>query len=179
MELLKVDVKNILYATDLSESARHAFAYAISLANLYKANLFLLHVLSDVSEFIDKSIVGYISESQWEAIKESHLQEAKEVMIGKQRDRALISNILDQFSEKAKADLGENAIPSDEIIIKKGNPVTVILETADEKQCDLIVMGTRGRGTLADAMMGSTARRVIRRSKKPVLVVRLPADDVS
>jgi nucleotide-binding universal stress UspA family protein len=176
MELLKVNVKNILYATDLSENARYAFAYAISLANLYKANLFLLHVLSDVSELVDKHIIGYISESQWETIKESHLQEAKEALIGKRRERALISEILDEFSEKAKADFGKHAIPSDEIIVKKGNPVTVILETADEKKCDLIVMGTHGRGTLADAMMGSTARRVIRRSSKPVLVVRLPED---
>jgi nucleotide-binding universal stress UspA family protein len=38
-------------------------------------------------------------------------------------------------------------------------------------------MGTHGHGTLADAMMGSTARRVLRRSKKPVLVVRLPEEE--
>jgi nucleotide-binding universal stress UspA family protein len=38
-------------------------------------------------------------------------------------------------------------------------------------------MGTHGHGTLADAMMGSTARRVLRRSAKPVLVVRLPEED--
>jgi nucleotide-binding universal stress UspA family protein len=176
MELSKINIKNILYATDLSENARYAFVYAISLANLYKANLILLHVLSEVSDFIDKSIIGYISEDQWEAIKQSHLQEAKEALIGKRRDRAVISEILDEFSAKAKADFGENAIPSDEIIVKRGNPVEVILETADEKECDLIVMGTHGRGTLTDAMVGSTARRVVRRSKKPVLVVRLPED---
>ena len=176
MELLKINIKNILYATDLSENARYAFAYAISLANLYKANLLLLHVLSDVPDIIDKSIIGYISEDQWESIKESHVQEAKEALIGKRRDRAVIGEILDQFSEKAKADFGDHAIPSDEIIVKKGNPVEVILETADENSCDLIVMGTHGRGSLVDAMMGSTARRVVRRSKKPVLVVRLPED---
>jgi nucleotide-binding universal stress UspA family protein len=176
MELLKVNVKNILYTTDLSQNARYAFAYAISLANLYRANLILLHVLSDVSDFIDKSIIGYISADQWETIKESHLQEAKEALIGKRRDRALVSEILDEFSAKAKADFGEHAIPSDEIIVKRGNPVETILETADEKNCDLIVMGTRGRGTLTDAVLGSTARRVVRRSKKPVLVVRLPED---
>ena len=56
------------------------------------------------------------------------------------------------------------------------DPVKVILEVAKEKNCDLIVMGTHGRGVLADVVMGSTARRVIRRSPKPVLVVRLPSD---
>jgi hypothetical protein len=37
MVLPKVDVKKILYATDLSENARFAYAYAVSLANLYGA----------------------------------------------------------------------------------------------------------------------------------------------
>ena len=50
------------------------------------------------------------------------------------------------------------------------------LKQAEEKNCDLIVMGTHGHGTLADVMLGSTARRVVRRSLKPVLVVRLPKE---
>ena len=48
-----------------------------------------------------------------------------------------------------------------------------ILETANKLNCDIIVMGTHGTGTFADAMLGSTARRVVRHSKKPVFVVRL------
>ncbi len=47
MELPKVEVKKILYATDLSESARRAFAYAVSLANLYQAKITFLHVMSE------------------------------------------------------------------------------------------------------------------------------------
>lgn len=177
MEPINVNITNILYSTDLSENARYAFAYAISLANVYKANLILLHVLSEVPDIIDKSLIGgYLSETQWEAIKEDHIQEAKDVLIGKRRDHALIGGILDEFSAKAKADLGEHAIPSDEVIVKRGNPVEVILETANENDCDLIVMGTHGRGVLTDAMMGSTARRVVRRSQIPVLVVRLPEE---
>lgn len=177
MESIKVHINNILYSTDLSENARYAFAYAVSLANAYKANLILLHVLSEVPDIIDKSLIGgYLGEAKWESIKKEHLQEAKDALIGKRRDRALISGILDEFSAKAKADLGEHAIPSDEVIVKRGNPVEVILETANEKNCDLIVMGTHGRGTFTDAMMGSTARRVVRRSQIPVMVVRLPEE---
>ena len=37
---------------------------------------------------------------------------------------------------------------------------------------DLVVMGSRGLGMLANVMMGSTSRRVLRRCRKPVLVVR-------
>jgi nucleotide-binding universal stress UspA family protein len=149
----------------------------MSLADRYQAKLFLLHALPDKSDLVDKNVIGYISEDQWNAIKESHFQDAKEALIGKRRDRALIGKILNQFSETARVDFGENAIPSDEVIVKRGNPVEVILETAGENKCDLIVMGTHGRGALADAMMGSTARRVVRRSQKPVLVVRLPEDE--
>ena len=37
MTLANIQIKKILYATDLSESARHAFSYAVSLANMYGA----------------------------------------------------------------------------------------------------------------------------------------------
>ena len=42
---------------------------------------------------------------------------------------------------------------------------------------DFVVMGAHGHGVLEDAMIGSTSRRVLRRCKKPVLVVRLPEDE--
>lgn len=171
-----VKIENILYATDLSDNARYAFSYALSLANMYKANLILLHVLPETSGLVDKSVVGYIGEEQWEAIKQRHFQDAREALIGKRRDGTVVNEIIDQFRKDAKASLGGHSIPSDEVMVKKGNPVEIILETADENNCDLIVMGTHGQGSLADAMMGSTARRVVRRSQKPVLVVRLPED---
>jgi hypothetical protein len=47
MKLPKVDIKKILYATDLSEGAKYAFAYAVSLANTYHASITILHVLFD------------------------------------------------------------------------------------------------------------------------------------
>ena len=42
-------IKKILYATDLSENARYAFGYAVSLANQYDAKITILHVLEDRS----------------------------------------------------------------------------------------------------------------------------------
>jgi nucleotide-binding universal stress UspA family protein len=171
-----VKIENILYATDLSDNARYAFSYALSLADLYEANLILLHVLPETPALVDKNVIGYIGEKQWESIKQRHFQDAKEALIGKRRDHTIVNEIIDQFRKDAKAGLGSHSIPSDEVLVKKGNPVEIILETADENNCDLIVMGTHGRGSLADTMMGSTARRVVRRSQKPVLVVRLPED---
>jgi len=174
MTLPKVEIKKILYATDLSESARYAFAYALSLANLYGARIIFLHVLPEVSEVMDSHIIGYITEDRWEEIKAQHSIEAREALIGKKRDSTAAKAVLDQFSEDAKLGQEGAGFITDEIIVEKGNPVEQILKQAEENKCDLIVMGTHGQGTLADVMMGSTARRVLRRSKKPVLVVRLP-----
>jgi nucleotide-binding universal stress UspA family protein len=83
---------------------------------------------------------------------------------------------LHQFSENVKHGHKSKGFITDDIIVERGNPVEKILKQAEEKKCDLIVMGTHGQGKLADAMMGSTARRVLRRSVKPVLVVRLPEE---
>ena len=177
METPTVKIQHILYATDLSENAQYAFSYAISMANQYGAKITFLNVLPETPAIVDSSrAIGYIGEERWKALEEGHIKEAKAALIGKRRDHHLIRDILDQFSEKAKSDFEDRAFENDEIVVEKGNPVEVILNVAKEKNCDMIVMGTHGRGTLADVVMGSTARRVIRRSSTPVLVVRLPED---
>ena len=177
MKSPEVKIKKILYATDLSENARYAFAYAVSLANLYNAQITLLHVLPEVPDVLDHHVVGYISSEHWEQIKARHFQEAREALIGKRRDHVVIGEVLQQFSEDAKQAKPDETFETDEIVVEHGNPVEQILKQAEEKNCDLIVMGTHGHGTLADVMIGSVARRVVRRSTKPVLVVRLPEED--
>ena len=175
MNIPKVDVKKILYATDLSENARFAYAYAASLAELYGAQITLMHVLPELSELMDKHIVGYIDTDRWEKIKAQHFDEAREALIGKRKDHLAVHDVLQQFSEDATD--GEDG-SSDQVIVERGNPVEKIIEHSEKEKFDLIVMGTHGHGTLEDAMIGSTARRVVRRSRIPVLVVRLPeADD--
>ena len=176
MDLPKVDVKKILYATDLSANARYAFAYAVSLADLYNAAVTFIHVLPEVSDRLDKSIVGYISEERWEEIKSQNVEEAREAIIGKRRDHLAIRDALHQFSEDVKEGREGEGFVTDDIIVVRGNPVEEILKYSEEKNCDMIVMGAHGHGTLADVMMGSTARRVLRRSPMPVLVVRLPEE---
>jgi len=173
MILPKVEIKKILYTTDLSESAFHAFAYAVNLANTYNAGITILHVLFEDPD-IESKISPYIGEDQWQQIKKSHYKEAREALIGKKRDNVAIREILQSFSEKVKANMDEQAFVTDEIIVERGNPVEKILKVAQERNCDLIVMGSHGHGAIEDALIGSTARRVLRRSRKPVLVVRLP-----
>jgi nucleotide-binding universal stress UspA family protein len=175
MELPKIEVKTILYATDLSENARLAYAYALNLAELYGAKLVILHAVPEDPD-LEKSVVGWISADQWQEIKERNLQEARHALIGKQKQGTAIREVLDRASQNAAAALEGRRPVVTEICIEKGHAVDEILRVCQEKDCDLIVMGSHGYGTLKDAMMGGTARRILRRAKVPVLLVRIPAD---
>ena len=173
MILPKVDIKKILYTTDLSETALHAFAYAVSLANSYGAGITILHVLFEDPD-IESKIGPYIGDDQWEEIKKRHFQEAREALIGKKRDNVAIREVLHSFTETVKATDEVQPFVTDEIIVERGNPVEQILKVAEERNCDIIVMGSHGHGILEETLIGSTARRVLRQAGKPVLVVKLP-----
>ena len=174
MKLPKVEIKKILYTTDLSESALHAFAYAASLANLSGATITMLHVLSDKPDKELSIVAPYVTESQWAEIKQRNYQRAREALIGKKRENVAIKEVLHTFSDNVKSESDNQPFVTDEILVERVNPVELILETADKRDCDLIVMGSHGHGVIEGALIGSTARRVVRRSKQPVLVVRLP-----
>ena len=173
MILPKVEIRKILYATDLSETAFHAFAYAVNLANTYGAGITILHVLFEDPD-IEAKVGPFIGEEQWKEIKSRHYEEAREALIGKKRDNVAIHEVLHTFSEKVKTAGEDQSFVTDEIIVERGNPVEQILKVADDRNCDLIVVGSHGHGPLTDALVGSTAKKLVRRSAKPVLVVRLP-----
>jgi len=175
MILPKVKIRKILYATDLSESARHAFAYAVSLANAYGASTTILHVLFNVPN-VDSIAALYIGHEEWNKIKQRTVDDARQALIGKKRENVAIQEILTRFSETASTAAESPATLTDEIIIKKGNPEEHILQQAEERNCDIIVMGSHGHGAIAEAVIGNTARKVLRRSKIPVLAVRLPQE---
>ena len=58
-----------------------------------------------------------------------------------------------------------------EYILRDGKASEIILKLSDQIDADLIVMGTNGKDSLSDFIMGSTAQNVIQRSKCPVLVM--------
>lgn len=172
MELKDIRIKKILYATDLSQSAVHAFSYAVSLANMYGAGITILHVLAEFPG--EDFITNMISSETWEEIKSRHYSEARDQLIGKKRDYRAIKDVLEAFTEEALTAATDQNGVADEVLIKHGTPAEVITETAVEQNCDLIVVGTHGQGTLADVFVGSTAKWVIKHSTIPVLVIRLP-----
>ena len=172
MQLLNIQIKKILYATDLSENAVHAFSYAVSLANMYGASITILHVLAGFPG--EDFILNMIDTDTWKKIKLRHYSEARDKMISTKRDHIAIKEVLRAFSEEAKTDAENQTFITDEILVREGTPAETIVQTAKEQNFDLIVMGTHGHGVITDVLIGSTARWVIRHSPIPVLVIRLP-----
>ena len=157
------EIKKILYATDLSKNARYAFGYAASLANRYDAGITILHTLED-SPSSDSLVLNMVGEERWNELRKAN--EGKIIETIKER--------LEKFCSDVSDELPTCPFITDEIIVKIGNPVEEILTQTGKNIFDMVVMGARGQGIIADALMGSTSRRVLRRCKKPVLVVRLP-----
>jgi len=172
LKLPDIQIKKILYATDLSETAVHAFYYAVSLANMYGAGMTILHVLTEFPG--EEFITNMIDTDTWQEIKNRNYSEARDQLIGKRRDRAALKEVLEAFTEEAKANGEDQNFDTDEVLIKRGTPAEIIVETANELSCDLIVMGTHGHSAITDVLIGSTAKRVVRQSTIPVLVIRLP-----
>jgi nucleotide-binding universal stress UspA family protein len=56
--------------------------------------------------------------------------------------------------------------------VLEGPPAEAILNVADAREIDLIVMGTRGLGRLAGAILGSQSQKVVAHASCPVLLVR-------
>ncbi len=160
-------IKKILYATDLSENALYAFGYAASLSNRYGAGLTILHVVEEMSPSLSGHIVDLLGEERWRDMLEQNTEE----LLNRVKDR------LDKFSEDMKADLTDCPFTVDDIIVRQGRPAEMIILQAETIQYDMIVMGTHGYGLLAGALMGSTARRVVRRTETPVMVIRLPEEE--
>lgn len=171
-QLPSIEYKKILYTTDLSEAGRFAFPHAASIATHYDAELTVLHVVE--TEEFEKYLVGYISEDLWDEIKTRNLKEARSILISRKRDSAVIKNAVDQVCQHILTKGEAKPAVSYDIVVEMGNPVEKIIEKARKGNYDLIVMGNHGRTALKEALMGSTAWRVLHRSDIPVMMVWLP-----
>jgi len=171
--LPKIEYKKILYTTDLSESGRHAFPYAASIAQCFNAELTVFHVV-ETRDF-EKYLVGYISEDLWKDLKTQDLEEARRILISRKRDDVEIKDSVQHFCEESLSGQVDKSVLSYHVVIEMGEPIEKILQEAHSGGYDLVVISKRGnRSSVKDAVMGGTARRVIRRCNVPVMVVQLP-----
>ncbi|TWI75333.1 nucleotide-binding universal stress UspA family protein [Desulfobotulus alkaliphilus] len=166
-------IKKILYATDLSETARDAMRYAVSLTGRYGAEMTSLHVVPDIYEEMTLStgidMDLYFGIDRWRSLTDERLGSAKEAVL--ERIRATC--------EELKEEVGDCLASCEHVLVKVGHPVKTIIDTATEDGYDLVVMGTRGHSKFEDLLLGSTANGVIRRCPVPVMVVRLEAPKTS
>jgi nucleotide-binding universal stress UspA family protein len=139
--------KKILVATDGSEYSRHAFSAAVEIARGFGSEIELLHVIMKHPHIMASEVSAGIdmTSMEYEAISKTAIEDT---MVG--------------------IDVGEIKV---ETKIVHGYPSQEVVEEA-KKGADLIVMGTKGHGPWAGAIMGSITQRVVSNAPCPVLVVK-------
>lgn len=160
------DIKRILYATDLTENSTYAFDYALNLAKKHDAVINVLHVIDQTMEKSVNRVGVYFDEKQYENNLQKRMADCREE----------INNRLKAYFDKEMADRPESADKVVSVKVCNGYPADEILKKADDLKCDLIVMGTHGKGIVSQAFFGSVAKKVLRRVRKPVFIVPLPKD---
>jgi nucleotide-binding universal stress UspA family protein len=137
----------ILCPTDFSAVSLRAEAYATALARHYGAALHLLHVDPPMP----------IMAPYGEIPVDIRLFED-------QREQAT----RDLAEATARVSAAGVAV---ETSLRGGNPAREILAVADEQGCDLVVLGTHGRGGVEHLLLGSVTEKVVRKASCPVMVV--------
>ena len=157
-------IQKFLYATDLSPNSVYALRYAMYSAIKHNANLIILHVFEKMDPASNAWLDLYLYEERHQKIYNEHITETK----------ALIEKRLKAIREN---ELKNNPAFEDRTIsieICEGLLAEEILSKAEELNSDAIIMGTHGKGIIANTFLGSTAKRVLRRTRKPVFIIPLP-----
>jgi nucleotide-binding universal stress UspA family protein len=169
-------IRKILFTTDLSKQAGHAFDYAVGLAGQYGAGLTILFVMEDTPQVHGQDFKDFLGEKRWAEVRKSYEEDVRRILIGKKREGAMIRQVLGEMLASASGRLGGPDRPSDEIVVTRGDVVDGIVNEARSNQVDLIVMGYHAKGRLEAAVAGSVSQSVLRRVEMPVLLVKLPED---
>lgn len=137
-------LKQLLVATDFSDTSAAAMDYGRALARTFGASLHLLHVMEN--PFLRPMAA------------DPHAIEA-----------AMAGRLVDRLTDDDRSAL--RAIP---ILETSDDPAGAIVKYAGTHAIDLIVMGTHGRSAVAQILVGSVAEKVVRTAPCPVLTVRHP-----
>jgi nucleotide-binding universal stress UspA family protein len=143
--------KHILIATDGSDLAGKALAQGLSLAQVLAARVTIV----TVTEPWATKVMG----------------EAAIAFPFNEYEKAMAANAADILS-KASAMATQAGVACSTVHVRERYPADGILETANARACDLIVMASHGRRGLAQLLLGSQARNVVAHSSIPVLICR-------
>jgi nucleotide-binding universal stress UspA family protein len=154
-------IKKVLYATDLSKNSSYAFLYAIDMAKKHDAKIVILHAIEPIPAYAE----SYLAMS--DEFKKRQHEEIVESM----------KTHLQGFCKKAEAQVGAPCVELvSKILVPVGYPPEEIMNAADEESCDVIVIGTHGKGFLAHTFLGSVSNAVLHRTRKPVFAIPLPSE---
>ena len=160
------EIKNILYATDLSKNSSYAFLFAADMAKRHNAKIVILHSIEPVRYIYSEGMSDRVEEVLRKAKKEEREMDLEE-----------IKKYLQDFCEKIENQIGPPCVELvSKILVPLGHPVEEILKAADKESCDAIVLGTHGKGFLRQTFLGSVAEDVLERTRKPVFVIPLPSE---
>lgn len=151
---------SILYSSDLNRGSRDVFKIAVKQAIQNKSTIYFLHVFEPfIRDDGERS-------SQFR-IKKAHKQHLDSVT--KDMKALLNKRIYDFMVEELEEDSID--IESIEVLVEFGEPSKTIIDMSKQYDIDLIVMGDRRVNALTRVFLGSTAQKVIHKSKIPVLIV--------
>jgi len=154
-------IKKILYGTDLTKNSAYAFLYAVDTARRHEAKIVILHALEPIPGFA-----------------EAEAGITDEMKLNQQEDTVEeIKKHLQEFCKRAEGQIGPPCIELvSKILVPRGYPPEEILNAANKESCDVIVLGTHGKGFLAHTFLGSVSNAVLHRTRKPVFIIPLPSE---
>lgn len=142
-------MKNILVPIDFSKPSEYAAKMAAIIAKKTNATIYLIHMIELPSGVVDMGSGSKFS------IPESMLY------LRKTREKVL---------EFKKTFFSEDITV--EYFIKLNNPFEGIKKYAEKIDADLIIMGSKGHSEFEEIMIGSNTEKIVRSSKRPVIVVK-------
>jgi len=151
--------KKILVAFDGSEPSKHALNHAVEVAKKFKADIKIISVVPRV-------MMPVFPDEGFGAAPISAAQEFGEYQ---EKMTDFYENALNEAESRIEEESPELKV---ETVLKEGRPSSTIVETAEEDDFDLIVIGSRGLGGITGWILGSTSRRVVESCTKPILVVK-------
>ena len=162
-------IKTILYATNLGAGAEQVFRHALGVAQQYDARIVIVKAAEPLSTFGQSLVELHVSHAASEQMHKDAREQVK----------TAIADRLHAFclAELARASDGEERVA--EIVVVDGQASDVILEQAKKVDADLIVVGSHRHSAIGEALLGTTTQKVLHRSTRPVLVVRIAAADTA
>jgi nucleotide-binding universal stress UspA family protein len=153
-------IKKILYATDLSKNSYYAFLYAIDMARGHGAKIVVLHAIEPVPAEV--KFVKVLEKLENKELKEMGPKIQKRIQ---------------DFCKKLETKICAPCVELvSKILVPRGHPPEEILNAAEKEGCDVIILGTHGKGYLAHTFLGSVSSSVLQRTRKPVFIIPLPSE---